>query len=230
MNNGIRCITFDVDDTLWACEPVIRRAEAALYTWLTAHYPRIPATYSLEDMRAQRKALLAERADLRHDMTALRRQWITRLADEMGYRRDMVEPAVAYFRHQRNQVQLFEAAAPLLERLREDYTVGVITNGNAQLDRIGVEHLFDFVMYSAEIGVPKPAPGIFEAALRRAGVRPEQTIHVGDDPERDILGAAGVGMGTIWYNPSGVDWPLPGGAPDAEIGALAELEDVLCGW
>jgi FMN phosphatase YigB (HAD superfamily) len=145
----IKC-TFDLDETLWPCAPVIARAEQALYEWLAERYPRIPAAYTLDDMRGQRQALLARRVDLRHDMTALRREWITQLAEEAGYSRDMVEPAVDYFRQHRNRVTLFDAAEPLLRRLRQRYRLGAITNGNAQLECIGVHHLFDFIVYSAE--------------------------------------------------------------------------------
>jgi putative hydrolase of the HAD superfamily len=225
----IKCITFDLDDTLWACAPVIMRAEQALYEWLAERYPRICAAHGIEDMRAQRQALLATRADLRHDMTALRREWITQLADESGYSRDMVEPAVAYFREHRNRVTLFEAAEPLLKRLRENYRLCAITNGNAQLDCIGVDHLFDFFVCSAEAGVAKPDAGIFHKALELAGAAPQAAVHVGDDPVSDILGAGRIGMRTIWYNPAWKPWP-GGRQPDAVIRSLPEMEDVVANW
>lgn len=225
----IKCITFDLDDTLWACAPVIMRAEQALYDWLAERYPRICAVHKLRDMRTQRQALLASRTDLRHDMTALRREWITQLADEAGYSRDMVEPAVTYFREHRNRVTLFEAAEPLLKRLHTDYRLCAITNGNAQLDCIGVDHLFDFCVCSTDAGVAKPHAGIFHKALELAEVEPSAAVHVGDDPVSDVLGAGRVGMRTIWYNPDLIPWP-GGRRPDAVIRSLPELEDVLASW
>ncbi len=229
MNSAITCVTFDLDETLWACAPVIDRAEQALYAWLADRYPLICEAYMLEDMRAQRQALLASRADLRHDMTALRREWMAQLADEVGYPREMVEPAVAYFREHRNRVTLFEPAEPLLKRLRGRYTLGAITNGNAQLDCIGVDHLFDFIVYSADAGVAKPDPGIFQKALALAKAESCAAAHVGDDPASDILGAGCVGMRTIWYNPALQPWP-GGKQPDAVIRSLPELEPVLTRW
>ncbi len=225
----IRCITFDLDDTLWACAPVIEKAEHALYDWLVEHYPLICEGRTVEELRAHRAALLAQRSDLRHDMTALRRRWIAQLAEEAGYPREMVEPAVAYFRHHRNQVTLFEEAEPLLKRLRQRYTVGAITNGNAQVDVIGADHLFDFVVYSADAGVAKPEAGIFRRALELAEVSPRRAVHVGDDSTTDVLGAARVGMRTIWYNPDVKPWP-GGQTPDAVIRSLPELEPVLARW
>lgn len=225
----IKCITFDLDDTLWACGPVILRAEQALYDWLAARYPLICERRTLEDLRRHRAALLAARADLRHDMTALRRCWLEQLAQEAGYPGDLVEPAVAYFREHRNKVTLFEEAEPLLKRLRERYTVGAITNGNAQVDVIGADHLFDFIVYSAEAGAAKPEPIIFQRALAMAEAKPAAAVHVGDDPAADILGAARVGMRTIWFNPALKPWP-GGQQPHAVIRSLTELEGVLARW
>ena len=225
----IKCITFDLDDTLWACAPVIEKAEHALYDWLVANYPLICEDRTVEDLRAHRAALLAQRSDLRHDMTALRRRWIAQLADEAGYPHEMVEPAVAYFRHHRNQVTLFEEAESLLKRLRQRYTVGAITNGNAQVDVIGADHLFDFIVYSADVGAAKPEADIFRRALQLAGVSPGRAVHVGDDSANDVLGAARMGMCTIWYNPDVKSWP-GGQTPDAVIGSLSELEPVLACW
>jgi FMN hydrolase / 5-amino-6-(5-phospho-D-ribitylamino)uracil phosphatase len=229
MNSVIKCITFDLDETLWACAPVIERAEQALYEWLAEHYPLICEVYTLDDMRAHRQALLASRTDLRHDMTALRREWIAQLADEVGYSREMVEPAVNYFRQHRNRVMLFEETLPLLKRLRQTYRLGAITNGNAQLDCIGVDHLFDFIVYSADAGVAKPEAAIFHRALTCAQTEPAAAVHVGDDPANDILGAGCVGMRTIWYNPAMAPWP-GGREPDAVIRSLSELENVLARW
>ncbi|HEX2237615.1 MAG TPA: HAD family hydrolase [Gammaproteobacteria bacterium] len=226
---AVKCITFDLDDTLWACAPVIERAEQALYEWLGARYPRICEAYTLEDLREQRKALLKARADLRHDMTALRRHWLVQLAEEADYSRAMVEPAVEYFRLHRNRVTLFEEATPLLTRLRQCYTIGAITNGNAQVDLIGADHLFDFIVYSADAGVAKPDPAIFRRALTVAGAKPTAAVHVGDDPTTDVLGAGGAGIRTVWYNPELKSWP-GGPRPDAVIHSLTELEEVLTHW
>jgi phosphoglycolate phosphatase-like HAD superfamily hydrolase len=53
----VRAIAFDLDNTLWAVEPVLLRAEARVYAWLEQHCPRITANLTLEDMRRAREAL-----------------------------------------------------------------------------------------------------------------------------------------------------------------------------
>jgi len=70
---------------------------------------------------------------------------------------------------------------------------------------------------------------MFELACRRLGAWPGQVVHVGDDPEHDVRGAANAGMRTVWVNRNGREWP-GGPEADAEIGSLAELEAVLAVW
>ena len=53
---------------------------------------------------------------------------------------------------------------------------------------------------SAEVGVSKPSPEIFETALKKAGVEAKSCIHVGDDYEDDIVGASNAGIASIWLN------------------------------
>ena len=64
----------------------------------------------------------------------------------------------------------------------------------AHLADIGIGHLLDAVVVSAEIGVAKPDPRIFAAALEAVGVGPEAAMHVGDDPRRDLHGAEMAGI------------------------------------
>jgi putative hydrolase of the HAD superfamily len=76
--------------------------------------------------------------------------------------------------------------------------IGVVSNWDTRLkaisDGLGLTSLVDFMVISAEVGVRKPDPGIFRMALRRAGVRPEEAIHVGDLLEEDVEGARRAGV------------------------------------
>ena len=162
-----------------------------------------------------------------HDYTWLRKRWLQHLAEEAGYGHEqVVEPGFHVFWKARNEVELYEYAHDLLEGLRPRFRVGCITNGNADVHHIGIGHYFDFVVTAAGAGVQKPEPGIFEAALRAADVRPEEAVHVGDDPERDVLGAGAVGMRTVWYNPTLTPWP-GGRQPDHVVRNLRHLRELL---
>lgn len=95
--------------------------------------------------------------------------------------------------------RLFEDVRPVLERLREaDLTLGVVSNFEAWLEQLleelGVVGYFDVRVISGVEGMEKPDPRIFRLAMERAGVRPEESVYVGDNPEFDVDPAAAVGM------------------------------------
>lgn len=70
-----------------------------------------------------------------------------------------------------------------------------------ELNELGISRFFDFALSAGEVGIWKPQPGIFQAALNRAGVTQEQAVYVGDNYYADIIGARNVGMDAIL-----VDW------------------------
>lgn len=226
---SIRCITFDLDDTLWDCAPVLEAAERVLYAWLEEHYPRITAHLDLEGMFRDRRAFALRHPELLHDMTLLRKEWLAEHASRHGYPDELIDHAFQVFWEHRNRVDLYAEVATLLPTLKARYRIGAITNGNADVTHIGIDHYFHFVTTSAAAGASKPAPEIFHAALAAAGVAPEHAVHVGDDPRTDILGAGAVGMRTVWFNPGLKPWP-GGRLPDAVIRELGELEGVLADW
>lgn len=97
----------------------------------------------------------------------------------------------------------FEDAAETLEALVErGYHLGIIANqvpGTAQrLDAWGLLKYFDVVAASAELGVAKPDPLIFENALELAGCQPCDSVMVGDRLDNDIRPAKALGMQTVW--------------------------------
>lgn len=223
---AIRCVTFDLDDTLWDCGSAISAAEGVFYAWLAESYPRITRRLEAEALANHRRAYFKTVPELNHDVTALRKRWLEKLAQEFGYSKDLVEPGFQLFWEHRNAVELFDDAKEALSRLRSRFAVGAITNGNADVHYIGVGHFFDFVVTSAAAGAAKPSPIIFEKALARADVPATEAVHVGDDPITDIRGAKDAGMRTVWFNPSGAPWPT-GPRPDAEISSLLQLYGVL---
>jgi putative hydrolase of the HAD superfamily len=82
--------------------------------------------------------------------------------------------------------------------------VGIISNWDERLrpllDEIGLALYFDSMTISCEIGVEKPDPRIFQAALHAAGVPVKQAVHVGDSDTADVRGAEAVGMTAVLLN------------------------------
>jgi len=223
----IRTITLDLDDTLWAIHPVIERAEQALHDWLSAEYPRIGEMFSTEDIVELREAVIAEHWERNHDFTFLRRIVLARLGVAAGYGDGLVDDAMAVFSAMRNDVEVFPEVRPTLLALREEYCVIAVTNGNADVDRIGISDLFQEVISASSAGAAKPNRKIFETAVEAGGASAEQTLHVGDHPEVDVAGASEAGLKSVWVNRHGHDWPDHLQRPDGVVRDVGELLELL---
>jgi putative hydrolase of the HAD superfamily len=223
----IRLITFDLDDTLWPCLPVIQAAEAELFRWLAEHAPAVAAGHDVGSLREHRKALAAERPELAHDLTALRQTQLELLMAEHGHDPALARAGSDHFRAARNRVAPFPEVAEALARLRGRYRLVSVTNGNAQVERTPLAGCFHRNLTAADVGAAKPDPALFHAACAWAGVVPAQALHVGDDPQRDIAAAQTIGMRTAWINRAAAAWPadLPGA--DLETTDLAGLVSKL---
>lgn len=122
----------------------------------------------------------------------------------------------------------YDDVVPALVRLRDSgYPLGVISNWDRRLERLlgglGVAGLFDTIVSSAEVGLHKPDPRIFELACERLGVSPREAVHVGDHHYADIVGASAVGMTPVLIDRRGTP------PPERAITTLDALEDFL-GW
>jgi putative hydrolase of the HAD superfamily len=124
----------------------------------------------------------------------------------------------------------YDDVVPAFERLRSRGTcVGLISNWDRRLAGIftglGLGGLLDTVVSSAEVGLHKPDPRIFELALERVGVHAEDAAHVGDHHYADALGAEAVGMIPVLIDRHGGEDPGRG----LFIRSLDELDQAL-GW
>lgn len=225
----IEAITFDLDDTLWDVWPVVERAEELLHDWLAMHYPRISAQFTPLELRELSSAVIAARPEIAHDRTLLRKEALWLAARQAGYAEFDVEGAFAVYFIARNAVEPFAEVRPTLERLARRYALASLSNGNADLRLIGLDDLFSISLNAIEVGAAKPEPLMFQEICRLLRMRPDQIVHVGDDPEHDVQGGRNAGFRTVWVNRTGRDWP-GGPRADAEIGGLAELEAVLAAW
>ncbi|MBL8297870.1 MAG: HAD family hydrolase [Rhodanobacteraceae bacterium] len=222
----IQAISLDLDDTLWPIAPIVSRAEQRLHDWLLRHCPAVAAAYPIVTMRALRDRIAAENPQLAHDFTAQRKLSLATALQPHGYGADMVEAAFEVFYAARNQVELYADARPALERLAARVPLISLSNGNADLGRIGLRHLFVDCVSAREFGAAKPEPGIFLEACRRVGVEPQHVLHVGDDPLLDVHGARGAGLSSAWLNRDGRCW-ANAVRPDIEFHDLTELADWL---
>jgi putative hydrolase of the HAD superfamily len=132
------------------------------------------------------------------------------VADSFGLRyRHPLEEVEWEFWKAALELRLIEGVEDLLTVLRGmDLPLGVVSNSSflastleRELKRLGVLRHFEFVVSSADYGVRKPDPIIFETALRRLGRGPETVWFAGDNVTYDIVGGTGAGMFCVAFNP-----------------------------
>lgn len=227
----IKLVTFDLDNTLWNVETVITKAEQRMRRYLHARVPEFEIRFPADVMMALRNAVIEERPELRHDLSTLREEILYRAIRDCGFARPdaraLAKDAFGIFLDARHEVEFFEGALDTLEALAQRYLLGALTNGNADIARLELDRFFHFGYSAASVGVGKPAPKIFQAALARAGALPAQAVHVGDHLVDDIAGASGVGMHTIWINAG--DAPLPEDActPSHTVARLPDVPEAV---
>jgi FMN hydrolase / 5-amino-6-(5-phospho-D-ribitylamino)uracil phosphatase len=227
MLNNIRAIAFDLDNTLWDVEPVLARAEILLHEWLSENCPRIPERLSIEDMRAARQQLARQEPHNAHDFTYLRIASLAQHARECGYDEEIAERAFEVFFTARNELELFDDVRPSLERLGSRYALATLSNGNADLGRIGLADCFVISLNARQIGVGKPDPRCFERLAKELQVEPVQILYVGDDPVLDVEAARSAGLRTAWMDRYGRSWPVQIAPADLVAADCAELASML---
>ena len=201
----LRAITFDLDNTLWNVRTVIGGAERRLVAWLERETPAAAAIYrNSTDLMAMRSRLIDAQPRLAHDISRLREAILEQVMRQSGYREAQAQRlavrAFQVFIEARHDIEFFDGALSVLAKLSRRYALGSLTNGNADPKRLKLDRYFSFSFCAADVGASKPAPEMFEAALRHTGAAPHEVAHVGDHPIDDIAAAAHLGLHTIWMN------------------------------
>lgn len=247
----VRAIYFDLDDTLcayWdACKTGLRKT-------FEAHRPD---THDVDQMIAQWATAFRKFGPSLKDSewypVYLRTGGPTR-AEQM--RRTLAEGGVddpelaellgeVYGRSRDQALCLFDGVREVLDRLRERYPMGVITNGPADVQRqeiatLGLEPYFDHVFIEGEMGEGKPVPAVFERARAAMGCQPNQLLFVGNSYHHDVRPALDSGWHAVWVrrasdvppsangdDPKPEEKPTGSPNPDAVIGDLRELLPLL---
>ena len=225
-----RAVLFDLDDTLFDHR---RSAREALLQVHRVHargfdfeaFARHHAHY-LEEMHLE---VLAGRIGL----DDARRERFRRVFQALGVALDpgVVDlVASAYREGYMTSRRALDGAAELLAVVKQDARIAIVTNNllDEQQDKLrhcGLAPFVDVLVASEDVGVSKPARGIFEIALARAGVSADSAVMVGDSWTNDIEGARRAGIAAVWFNPDGLPRPS---AEDgvAEIDTLRPAPDV----
>ena len=197
MKLQVKAVFFDFDDTLQS-----RKGAYRLYceAFLSKYFPKIGAP--------EREAKLDEMEALVDGGYKDREVYFPELIELWQWKDHppLQELYDSFNLEFGKYIVLLPGAVETLQTLkRRGYILGAVTNGvsslqNIKLDTAGIRDLFDVVVVSGDIGIYKPDRRIFDEACRRAGVKNEEALFVGDHPVNDIDGALGAGMPAIRMN------------------------------
>ena len=223
----IKAITLDLDDTLWPVWPTIKKAELALDDWLVRHAPQTAALLAQPAVRQEiREQVNGLYPELRHDLSTLRLRSIRLALSRSGNDPGLAEAAFEVFFAARQRVSLFDDALPALQFLSQRMPLVALSNGNADVHRIGIGAYFKASLSAQQFGVGKPDPRIFHAAASAVGLKAHEVLHVGDDAALDVLAALDCGMQTVWVNRTDHPWTHPA-QPHETVATLTELCDLF---
>ena len=228
----IQAFSFDLDDTLFNNGPIIQKAEQALQAYIAAHYPDLN-TLSLQDWQSARNKALSKTPELRSDMGAWRKATLREACDiadvAIKLRASVVRDCFDYFYHQRSNFSVPEASKQVLAQLAEKKPLVAITNGNVNLEQIGIAGYFS-VIVKASLDMPmKPHPKMFEFAQQELGIPCRNIMHVGDHLEKDVYGALSAGFSAAWFacnRPMNLAHERLRVLPHVHLSHLSELNDL----
>ena len=188
----IKAIFFDLDYTLYDQTLYFSSSFAAIARYLRERY-----SLSEEEIIARLKILLDNKGSTHPKLFNDLLEYLG-LCDEQ-----LVKTLVRIFHEAPvESLVLYEDARSVLPHLAQRYMLGLITNGNPEMQRrkvtaLGLEDLIPIHVYTAEIGCPKPGVGGYEYAIKAAKVKARESLYLGDNPYVDFIGAKQLGMYTV---------------------------------
>ncbi|MGQ7844072.1 HAD family hydrolase [Granulosicoccus sp. 3-233] len=224
---SVRAVSFDLDDTLWHCAPAIARADAALFQWFQASTPKIVSVHTPESILDHQSRVRQKYPELRRCVSSMRLACLRDLLAEFDYPVSMAEEAFDVFYQARSEVELYEDALDLLKLLKSRYRLAAITNGNADLDLIGIAPYFDVILAANMTSAPKPEPDMFHDCLGFLELPSQALLHVGDNPLTDVFGARNAGAQTLWFNQYNEEWPEHLPQPHFQVQTLSDIGALL---
>lgn len=219
---------FDADDTLFDYS----RAENNALTATAEEFGLAGVPGLMPAYHAINQAIWIEFEQGKIDALRLRSERFARLFASLGIPTEAEVFSLRYLVHLSRGFFLFDGVPQLLAKVAGQFQMGLITNGLPEVQRprlsgSGIGAYFKFVAISEELGLTKPDPAFFSAALAMAGnPDPRQVLVIGDSLSSDIRGGIQSGLDTLWYNPRGK-------APDArwpatyEARTFTEILDIL---
>ena len=226
----IELITFDIDDTFWDIRSTIVNAEMNSRQWSEDRIGEKIEWGTFEDFMKIRSELVKKDPSLEYDLGMLRKKTIAHHTKKFFKNtkdfNEFIEDAYIFFLGERHKVTFCDDVVLVLEELCSEYKLGVLTNGNADVNKLGIGHLFDFSISSVDVKSNKPDKAHFVKARELSQVDFKNTLHVGDHPVNDIFGARNLGINTMWFNLNNLNWEVDDNPP-IQFNKWSEFHDLI---
>lgn len=229
----IKAITFDLDDTLYDNVPVMRQTEEQVLLFLQQTYPTL-SDMTVEDFKQVRMALREAEPDIYHDVSQWRWRSIEHILRHHHYSEEHAKQgatdAMAIFAQWRSCVEVPQSTYDTLNNLSQHFILAAITNGNAEPERFGLSHYFNFILRAGPDGRAKPFEDMFIEASQRLNLPISQILHVGDHLLTDVAGAVNAGAQACWINDQNRNLMTAKSArvlPHIEISQLESLQALI---
>lgn len=230
--NTIKAFTFDLDDTLYNNNMIVENAEEKMLKTLQG-YEQL-RTLKLSEYIAEKRTVLAFDPEIYHDVNVWRIQTIKSLLNKTNIPvskfADVIDESMNCFIYWRHKMRVPESTHSLLTKLATKYPLAAITNGNVDINKIGLSDYFQFSLRGGEHGRSKPFPEIFDLASSKLNISSHSILHVGDNLLTDVNGAINNGFLACFiniYNQNILHLDDTRCLPHIEITQLPELENLL---
>uniref|UniRef100_UPI0039A3F8E9 SNAr1.3 (K39A) n=1 Tax=synthetic construct TaxID=32630 RepID=UPI0039A3F8E9 len=202
----IRAVFFDSLGTLISVEGAYK-VRLKIMEEVLGDYPLNPATLLDEYEKLAREAFSNYAGKPYRPMRDILEEVMRKLAEKYGFKYPENLREIS-LRMACRYGELYPEVVEVLKSLKGKYHVGDILQRDTEpatafLDALGIKDLFDSITTSEEAGFFKPHPRIFELALKKAGVKGEKAVYVGDNPVKDAGGSKNLGMTSILLDRKG---------------------------
>ena len=202
IDKSIDAVLFDLYGTLF----VFNNFDEADKNWTNAFYDLTGKPYGISYFEIKNICSEILDSNLERDLTSGLTTYETKIKNNYKQKgihfkaeqiKKIADETVSVWQ---NNISFAEDAIPVLCELKKKYKIGLITNFDHSrhvkkvLNENGAKNLFECTIISDEIGFLKPDPKIFEIALNKLGVKPQNAIYVGDNINDDIQGAFAAGI------------------------------------
>ncbi len=224
-----KVLIFDADETLFDFKKAEKEAFKETILEFGMDYDE---SYHFETYKVINSAIWKELEQGLITQSKLKIERFKRLSNKLQIPFDEVEFANAYMKHLANGSFLFEDSTDLIESIKDNYTLMIVTNGltvvqEKRIKQSTIAKYFKNIVISENIGVSKPNPGIFEYTLKdMKNIDKSQVLMIGDSLSSDIQGGTNFGIDTCWYNPKEIE-NKTNLKPTYEVKSLKELKDLL---